>query len=143
MTKREKEELKETAYHEAGHAVANFAMGKRFKKVSIIPIPEQDSLGGVSGCGWESKLNPELNDTEQLRIRRMVEREIITSFAGVVAEAKLTGRYNHIGASQDYHDAVFYASYVTGSTEETEAYLTWLLEKTKISFGVVGMPLNY
>jgi hypothetical protein len=129
MTKREQEELKETAYHEAGHAVANFAMGKRFTKVSITPIPESDSLGMVSGCHWQSKLDPELN--EGSRLRNMVEREIITSFAGVVAEAKLTGRYNDIGASQDYHDAVFYASYVTGSAEETEAYLTWLLEKTK------------
>jgi hypothetical protein len=131
MTKREQEKLKKTAYHEAGHAVANFATGKRFTKVSVIPIPEDGSLGRVSGTGWQSKLNPELDDTEQPRLRRMVEREIITLLAGVVAEAKLTGRYNHIGASKDYHKAVSYASYVTDSTRETEAYIEWLFEKTK------------
>ncbi len=131
MTKKEHEELKETAYHEAGHAVANFAIGRRFRKVSIIPVPEHNSLGRVTGSGWKSRLNPELDDTEKLRLRRMVEAEIVVSLAGVVAEAQLTGLYNHIGASKDYQDAVFYATYVTDSTKETEAYIAWLLEKTK------------
>jgi hypothetical protein len=44
-----------------------------------------------------------------------------------VAEAKLTGRYNHIGASKDYQGAVWYASFITGSSEETDR----LIEKTK------------
>lgn len=129
MTKSKQEKLKETACHEAGHAVANFAMGKRFKKVSIIPVTEHDSLGRVSGCRWQSKLNPELDKCE--RSRHFVEIEIITLLAGVVAEKKLTDRYNHVGACEDYHDAVNYASWVTDSTKETEAYIAWLFEKTK------------
>jgi ATP-dependent Zn protease len=51
MTKCEREKLKKTAYHEAGHAVAAFAMSKRFKRVSTIPNPDKDSLGRLSGCG--------------------------------------------------------------------------------------------
>ena len=61
----------------------------------------------------------------------MVEAEIILSLAGCVAEAKITGEYNHIGASADYNDAVIFAGWVTDSTEETEAYIAWLFEKTK------------
>ena len=129
MTKSEQEKLKKTAYHEAGHAVAAFAIGKRFRKASI--LPEADSLGRLTKCGWKSKLTPELDDYERLRLRRMVEAEIIFCLAGAVAEAKLTDRYNHIGASGDYQDAVFYATYVTDSTKETEAYIKWLFEKTK------------
>jgi hypothetical protein len=129
MSKKEQEKLKKVAYHEAGHAVAAFAMFRRFKKVSIIPIPEEGTLGRLSGCQWASKLNPEFDDGA--RLRHKVEAEIILSLAGCVAEAKLTGRYNHIGASKDYQDAVFYESYVTDSTEETEAYIKWLFEKTK------------
>lgn len=129
MTKREHQKLKKTAYHEAGHAVAAFAMNKRFTRVSIIANPDDNSLGRVLGCGWDSKLNPEFD--KGVRIRQRVEAQIIISLAGPVAEAKLTSRYNHIGASRDYHDAVFFASYVTGSSQETSAFLNWLIEKTK------------
>ena len=129
MTKKEREKLKKTAYHEAGHAVAAFILRKRFKKISIIPNPYENSLGRLSGCGWKSNLNPEFD--EDGRLRHMVETQIIIFLAGPVAEAKLTGRYNHIGASKDYEGAVLYASYVTGSSEETSAYINWLLEKTK------------
>ncbi len=129
MTKGEYGKLKKTAYHEAGHAVAAFALSKRFKKVSIIPSPTEDSLGRLLGCDWDSKLNPEFD--EGARLRHLVEAQIIIFLAGPVAEAKLTGRYNHVGASKDYHGAVFYASYVTGSSEETSAYINWLLERTK------------
>ena len=127
MTKREQEKLKKTAYHEAGHAVGAFAIGRRFNKVTI--VPDDDTLGSLTGCGWGSKLSPELD--EGARLRHRVEAEIILSLAGCVAEAKMTGGCDHIGASGDYNDAVFYASYVTDSTEETEAYIAWLLEKTK------------
>jgi hypothetical protein len=129
MTEKEREKLKKTAYHEAGHAVAAFAMSKRFKKVSIIPNPDENSLGRLSGCGWDSKLNPEFEGGP--RLRYLVEAQIIILLAGPVAVAKLTGRYNHIGASKDYKWTVDYASYVTGSSEETSAYIKWLIEKTK------------
>lgn len=102
-------------------------MRRRFKKVTI--IPEGDTLGYLEGCGWRSKLNPEYDDGARLRYR--IEGDIIISLAGPVAEAKLTGRFNHIGASQDYHDAFNCALYVTGSTEEAGAYINWLLERTK------------
>ena len=129
MTKAEQKKLKATAYHEAGHAVAAFAMGKRFKKVSVIPNSDEDSLGRVSGCGWKSKLNPEFDDGA--RVRNLVEAQIIILLAGPVAEAKLTGQFNHIGASKDYEYVVRYASYLTGSSDETTAYINWLIEKTK------------
>jgi hypothetical protein len=88
-----------------GTSLPILLMGKRFKKASI--IAEEDSLGRVSGTGWQSKLNPELDKGK--RSRHFVEIEIITSLAGVVAESKLTGFYNHIGASDDYLRAVKYA----------------------------------
>jgi len=140
MTKSEQEKLKKTAYHEAGHAVAAFAIGKRFRKASI--LPEADSLGRLTKCGWKSKLDPELDDSERLRLRRMVEAETIFCLAGAVAEAKLTDRYNHIGASGDYQDAVFYATYVTDSTRKPKPTSNGYLKRRKISFRVVGVPLN-
>ena len=42
LTKRER-----TAYHEAGHAVANYHLRLSIKKISI--IQEDDSLGRVKG----------------------------------------------------------------------------------------------
>lgn len=129
MLKSKHEKLKKTAYHEAGHAVAAFAMNKRFTRVSIIANPDDNSLGRLLGCGWNSKLNPEFDGG--VRLRNRVEAQIIVFLAGPVAEAKLTGHYNHIGASKDYHDAVSFAGYVTGSSKETSAYINWLLEKTK------------
>ena len=127
MTKGERKKLTTVAYHEAGHAVAAFLMRRRFKKVTI--IPEGNALGSLAGCGWRSKLNPEYDDGARLRHR--IEADIIVSLAGPVAEAKLTSRFNHIGACQDYHDAVGCALYVTDSKNETEAYINWLLERTK------------
>ena len=91
MTKKEQAKLKRTAYHEAGHAVGAFVMSKRFKKVSIIPNPDGESLGRLSGCVWNSKLNPEFDGGA--RLRHLVEAQIIIFLAGPVAEAKLTGRY--------------------------------------------------
>jgi hypothetical protein len=138
MTKREFLKLKKTAYHEAGHAVAAFAMSKRFKKVSIIPNPEDNSQGRFSGYGLESKVFREFDEGARSRdfdrggrLRHEVEAQIIICFAGPVAAAQLTGRFSHISASKDYNDAVFCAGYVTRD-QETEAYLKWLFERTKI-----------
>jgi hypothetical protein len=42
--------LEKTAYHEAGHAVANFHLGLAIKEISI--IENEEELGHCDGSSW-------------------------------------------------------------------------------------------
>jgi integrase len=120
----------------AGDLLTQAVNGKRQK---IANLKDEGSLGRLSGRRWQSKLNPEYD--EGARLRYQIESAIIVSLAGCVAEAKLTGRFNHKGASADYHWAVDCASRVTGSNEETGAYVSWLWSALKIFFPAQPMKL--
>jgi len=76
------------AYHEAGHAVVAIAVGRGVHKVSI--IPNKTRLGA---CEMKRGRFQPSDD--------WLEDEVLILFGGVVAEAKLTGRYEWQGAAQD------------------------------------------
>ena len=77
-----------TAYHEAGHAVAALALGRPVHRVSVLPNAER-----LGQCEFRKGVQRPSED--------WVETEILISLAGMVAEARLTGHYDHGGADRD------------------------------------------
>ena len=83
-----------TAYHESGHTVIARTFGQSVKRVSI--AEEESSIGRVLNTPpprWVSEvlelgIQPVIDN---LRVRRWLERRIMISFAGTLAEEKKTG----------------------------------------------------
>ena len=119
--------VEKTAYHEAGHAVAAFHMRRSFRYVTI--EPDEESLGHVMYTKFSDSFRPDIDSDR--KIRKPLEKAIITAFAGPIAEQIFSGRKNPIGASRDFHSASDYVSYLCVSSEESEAYINWLWIKTK------------
>jgi hypothetical protein len=127
MSQRELKGLMQTAYHEAGHAVAAFLMKIRFTGLSI--ISDDDSFGRMSGSKWTSKFAREHADKKILRSR--IEVRMIVLLAGYAAGMIFSGIKRRDGARKDFQDASWLGSYVCGNREEIEAYIKWLTERTK------------
>lgn len=77
-----------TAYHEAGHAVVALSLGRAVHKVSV--LPNRDRLGW---CEFRKGLFRPSED--------WLERELLIALAGLAAEARLTGTYDHDAAGRD------------------------------------------
>jgi hypothetical protein len=123
---RDMSKLKRTAYHEAGHAVAAYALRRAFRSVTI--VPGEDFLGKI----WLTKLStfhPEYDNSS--KTNRRVEEGIIINYAGFVAEGIFTGRNDYRGAHHDLVCAAALASNMVGSAEEEDAYLNYLWISTK------------
>ena len=73
MNARQRRHLTATAYHDAGHAVASWALTVRFRYVTI--EPEGDALGHVQWLPAPASL-PLYDDTDP-RTQRYLERAII------------------------------------------------------------------
>jgi ATP-dependent Zn protease len=110
-----------TAYHEAGHAVAAWLRGMKFREVSILPNASANSLGHLLHAGEPRWFHPEYDVS--LRTVARVENHILVCFAGPAAEARLRGRHNWRGAGSDMQQAADMVSFLCGSAEEEEAYL--------------------
>jgi hypothetical protein len=115
------------AYHEAGHAVAHWAMDVPFAEVSIAAAG--DTLGQMDAT--VPALQVKRGRQAPLEARLEVEKAIVCLLAGTMAEKKLTGRHYWTGGSHDRDNALDLAMSVTGSREEAEAFLAWLLERTR------------
>lgn len=109
---------KATAYHEAGHAVAAWRQGLKFKRVTI--KPDADSLGHVLK-GFPKWFRPDNDQSDRVRLH--AERHIIMDFAGQLAEAKFRGRRPRYGMGADNQNAVDMALYLCGSQKAVEAFL--------------------
>jgi hypothetical protein len=114
-----------TAYHEAGHAVISHFLGLPIGRVSI--VRDADTLGRVLHRPVGEWFQPDVVMNDRTRLR--IERGIVVLFAGVIAERKFTGRYNHVGAKGDYDQVVDLAHFVTGSDGEAALFQRWLREK--------------
>jgi hypothetical protein len=68
MRSRDRKSLEATAYHEAGHAIARWWLGLRFKEASIIPNSAGGTLGHVFGSGLPKWFDPATQD-HQPRVR--------------------------------------------------------------------------
>jgi Peptidase family M41 len=120
-------QLRATAYHEAGHALADWRLNAApIRRVSI--VPGEDTLGHV--------LNRKLALTDahiydlSPRVRDRLERLIVSALAGGEAEKLVTGRRNHRGAASDYGSATNLALRICGGdAKEAGFYLRWLWVK--------------
>jgi hypothetical protein len=130
MRSRDRTHLDATAYHEAGHAIARWWLGLRFKEASIVPNSAEGTLGYVLGKGLPKWFNPDTHD-DNPRVRLRAEKEIISLFAGRIAEQKFRGRRpNRNTHYSDTHSAVDLATYFHGG-ETLEAFLKYLFLRSR------------
>lgn len=119
-----------TAIHEAGHAVAAFALGgPRVVKVSI--LNEGTSLGRVSLAIPAARWEELRSQADGSATREQVECLVTVLLAGIAAErnARLRGSWRY--AEDDLLRAYRHLSRLAGSEEEASAYLGWLLERAR------------
>lgn len=116
----EQKKLKRVAHHEAGHAVAAWHCSMRFKYVTI--SPGAGSLGSLvhKRPKW---FKPDRDASDRVRCR--IERHIVVSFAGQIAEAKWQRRRPRYGYDSDNSHAVDMAFYACGSEQTVNAYLKY------------------
>jgi ATP-dependent Zn protease len=110
------------AFHEAGHAVAAYHTGVRFRRVVI---------GKNTGkeLGWlELWLTPQSTSDGAVDVRteHAIERSVIVLLAGSQAERMALGRAKYLGSGLDFFEAVRYASYLCRTRREMSAYLRWM-----------------
>ena len=86
-----RKDLRETAIHEAGHAVAMYHLPTQDKVLSITIVPRGQSLGAT----WHVPRDDGFNMT-----RNQMYEEIVSLLAGRVAEALFVGDIS-VGASND------------------------------------------
>jgi ATP-dependent Zn protease len=89
----------------------------------------RDALGKMVSGRLFGRIRPDIDSPA--RSRRVVERELISLFAGHAAETIFLGRSSRsslttLHASDDFQRAVALAQNLCGSDEEVEAYLHWL-----------------
>ena len=86
-----RKDLKETAIHEAGHAIAMYHLPTQDKVISVTVVPRGNSLGAT----WHVPRDDASNLT-----RNQMYEEIVSLLAGRVAEALFVGDIS-VGASND------------------------------------------
>jgi hypothetical protein len=122
----ERRELKATAHHEAGHAVAAWYLGLLKSKSNSIrlTIKADDaagSLGHFVGDRIPKWYSPDSKMTDRIRLR--AERHIVVSLAGQLAEARFLGEQPEFGSDGDNKNAAMFASHLFTSDEVIDAYL--------------------
>lgn len=107
-----------TAFHEAGHAVIAITLGRPVEKVTI----ERNSmrLGQVQ---MSKRRGQPIKDT--------LEAQALILLAGVVAEARIVGRYNWPGAQQDMIGVRQLARYRGATDKQVERLQQRWLDKTE------------
>jgi hypothetical protein len=125
-TRGRKTTLEATAYHEAGHAVVSFGVGRGVRRVTI--IPDGDSLGHITNHGLPA-FHPDYKTDGATR--RRVEQCVMISLAGAIAEARFKGHRRRLGDGADLAQVFDLASYMVGETEELNAYVRWLWLRTR------------
>jgi hypothetical protein len=93
LSQSELAELTATAFHEAGHAVMAVSLGRSIQKVTI--SPSRKPLGGIQLGTCEIKKGRFKTSHDPL------EDDVLVLLAGMVSEARFTGKYCRAGASQD------------------------------------------
>lgn len=111
-----------TAYHEAGHAVIAIVLGRPIHKISI--VPNKTRLGA---CDIKKGRFQPSSD--------WLEDEVLILLAGVVAEARLTGRYDWRGAGQDLRSVRRLTLSRAGDETRAEKIERRLLAKTEHLLG--------
>jgi len=133
-----------TAHHEAGHAVVGFFEKEptRLLAASIVPNQEAGTLGHVLRGKHPRVLDWRLGDDGRPRrfyrdfdsesddsrlVERRLKPEVLSLFAGVLAEKRYTGRrHNWTGATTDMWSAADLIDKLVGSPRQAEKYSAYL-----------------
>lgn len=107
-----------TAYHEAGHAVMALLQGRNVHRVSI--VPKQSRLGD---CQLRKDVARVAKDP--------LEAEALVLLAGLVGEAKYSGRYNPQAAGSDLLQVQRLAIQRVGEAGGVERQVKRWLDKTE------------
>ncbi|MBL8889081.1 MAG: hypothetical protein JNL67_03825 [Planctomycetaceae bacterium] len=107
-----------TAYHEAGHAVVALALGRAVEKLSI--VRNSLRLGAVNFGNRRSGRRQDYFETEAMIL-----------LAGIVSEAKVTGKMNWEGARQDLGQLERMVSQRVEKEKAAERMQRRLLDKTE------------
>lgn len=110
-----------TAYHEAGHAVADYVLGREVKHVTINPDEEKGTLGHCAGAPPTEDEHPEYGLTHEAG--GWVRDMLVSLQAGGLAEEKHCGECDEAGCGQDNEAAVSLAFSIAGSEEDAQAHL--------------------
>lgn len=121
-----------TAYHEAGHAVANTILRRSFGYVTI--VPSGDGILGHVRTGKILKSIRERLEWDGLswttsRERRWVEREIMTYYAAEAAEVALGNEHETLSSS-DFDHIARWVLYSIPGEKERNAFVARLWERT-------------
>ncbi len=121
--------IRQTAIHEAGHAVAAFLLREKIKYVTIRPT--QDSHGHMMHHVVRFARNEMFDDS--LRGRDRAERRIMTCFAGQIAQRKHAPRSRwRLGGSHDHEQAMELFFHIDPPDQKArELYLALLWRQTE------------
>lgn len=112
-------QLQAVAYHEAGHAVMGFLLGRKILGASV--IPDESSMGRVE---FDTSWIKELHEWDERFSDEMVF-QLLIHLAGPAAEEIYTGEYVPIYGEYetDIQKAVDAAEYLVGNSKELDDYL--------------------
>jgi hypothetical protein len=115
--------LHATAYHEAGHAVVALALGRPLQRVTIVPGKTHAGIDTLGQCYVQKgRFRPS---------KDWLEDEVLILFAGMAAEAQLTGDYCTAGATQDLRAIRRFVQSRAGGERQVARLERRLLDKTE------------
>jgi hypothetical protein len=104
-----------TAIHEAGHAVAGFFLHQRIRRVTI--VPKDDTLGHAAHFPINFEVDGEFD--RSLRGIDRAEKRVVILYAGPIAERKFAPRSRwRLGGSGDFETAADWLSYLQGADDK-------------------------
>ncbi|MFH0789149.1 MAG: hypothetical protein V2B13_16245 [Pseudomonadota bacterium] len=121
-------QLKITAYHEAGHAIASYCLGIKFRYISIESDDNKRSLGKVGFRAFNK-----ISDLSclSLHMRDKFERHIMISLAGLIVEKMFFKRKKSSGWEKDFHDVAFFIREFCESQKAAKYFYLYMHEQTK------------
>lgn len=112
-----------TAYHEAGHAVVALSLGRAIQRVTIVPGKTHAGVDSLGQCHIQKgRFRPS---------KDWLEDEVLILFAGMAAEAQITGQYSTAGALQDLRAVRRFVESRAGGERQVARLERRLLDKTE------------
>jgi ATP-dependent Zn protease len=126
VSDRSKDPLRLTAYHEAGHAVMAQLCGQQITEVEI--VGDEELTGSVRSLRFSEE---EASEHDPAIPTAPIERRLLCTAAGVVAEALARGTDGWDEGSEDLDAAVRLAMQVVGDCERVLPFLELVQEHTR------------
>jgi hypothetical protein len=122
-----------TAYHEAGHLVAAYFLGVPFAKIAVTIVPDEGSSGRFMDRLMFSTGELEFGSSDRTKLK--AERLAQVCLSGMAAQRRYrpssVPSWHPTGDYRQAHDLI---SSISGSPEETQAYLNLILVRASMMF---------